>query len=281
VIRDYLDDYAKTLAPPSLSVTTVAERKRQVKEALEAADIGVVSMFEAGSFSHGTGVKDRSDVDLMIWTSFRDRTQLPSSILSRYRRALFMSTNVANATVSNPAVRVEFWSAPVFEVAPAFHEAEDIYEIGGRKDEWVLSSPKAHNLYVNKENDRLGKKVKPLARLVKAWKYYADVPVSSFYLEMRTAEHCSGEKTVLYHYDLIFALNKILAKDVADMNDPSGITGRIPACSSGANRAETKRKMTSALAALREAMDCRNADDRSGYWTNMSKVFGYDFPYPV
>lgn len=196
VIRDYLNDYVKTLTPPSLSVTTVAERKRWVKEALEAADVGVVSTFEAGSFSHGTGVKDRSDVDLMVWTSFKDRTQLPSSILSLYRRALFMSTHVANATVSNPAVKVEFWSAPVFEVVPAFYEADDIYEIGGRKDEWVLSSPKAHNSYVNKENDRLGKKVKPLVRLVKAWKYYADVPVSSFYLEMRTAEHCSGEKSV-------------------------------------------------------------------------------------
>lgn len=65
------------------------------------------------------------------------------------------------------------------------------------------------------------------------------------------------------------------------MNDPSGVAGRIPACSSEANRATSKRLMTEAISELERAEAARKSGNRSGYWTCMSRVFGTGFPYPT
>ena len=45
------------------------------------------------------------------------------------------------------------------------------------------ASPDAHNAYVASIDTKFGGKVKPLIRFIKAWKYFRDVPISSFYLE--------------------------------------------------------------------------------------------------
>ncbi|WP_104526463.1 hypothetical protein [Blastococcus atacamensis] len=74
---------------------------------------------------------------------------------------------------------------------------DDVFWIPGPGDQWVESAPGAHLRFVNEQNDRLNKRVKPLARLLKAWKVYAGAPVSSTYLEMRAAEYAQSEKTIL------------------------------------------------------------------------------------
>ncbi|MGH9126277.1 MAG: hypothetical protein ACRDZ8_16355 [Acidimicrobiales bacterium] len=58
------------------------------------------------------------------------------------------------------------------------------------------SAPTEHLAYVNEVNKQTGIEgaAKKLARLAEAWKYYNNVPVSSFYLEMRAARCMAGEK---------------------------------------------------------------------------------------
>lgn len=278
---DILPLFAPSLAPAAVDRAVVKDRKQKIVDALEGDGLKVVTTFEAGSFSHGTGVRAHSDVDLMVWVTHEQQTHLPSSILNRFRHALVLSTHVASASVSNPAVRTEFWSDPRFEVVPAFTSGKtDVFEIGGRRDEWVLSSPKSHNRYVNEQNDRLSKRVKPLVRLLKAWKYHIEVPISSFYLEMRAAQHAAGEATIILDIDLRAVIRKAISINVADINDPTGLTGRIPACASEDKRAAAKRAMVDALANLEAADTRREADDKVGYWYHMSKVFGSSFPMP-
>ncbi len=282
-VVDMLPDYAKRLVPADYDRSTVAGRKDQLTGALSQAGIEIVSSFEAGSFSHGTAVKDRSDVDLMIWVKIVQQPLLPSSALSTFKLAL-STLGVRLLSISSPTVRVEFWTPPHFELVPSFYSSTvsdvSVYEIPGRRDEWVLSAPRAHNLLVNQQNERLYMKLKPLVRLLKAWKYYVQAPLSSFYLEMRATEYALGESVILYYIDLPRVLRRIVGGDVADMNDPAGITGRIPACSSDEKRRTTKLWMQSAIMNLDAAEAQRQAGDRSGYWTNMAAVFGNDFPYP-
>jgi len=52
--------------------------------------------------------------------------------------------------------------------------------------------------------------MKPLIRFVKAWKYYNNVPVSSYFLEMKVAKYASNEETILYLIDLKFFFKKLL-----------------------------------------------------------------------
>jgi hypothetical protein len=123
-------------------------------------------------------------------------------------------------------------------------------------------------------------RIKSVVRLAKAWKYHVDAPVSSFYLEMRVTEHCQTQTSVVYDLDLRYALSAIISKELRDMNDPARIVGRIPPCSSEEKRRSTLRLMRNAVNNLDRAWDAKQKRDAVSYWSAMTDVFGYDFPWP-
>src|SRR5947209_5847805 len=67
---------------------------------------------------------------------------------------------------------------------------------------WMRSSPDAHNDYVRSIDNKHTGKVKPLIRFIKAWKFFKQVPISSFYLELRVAKYADGETDIIYAYDV-------------------------------------------------------------------------------
>ncbi len=98
-------------------------------------------------------------------------------------------------------------------------------------------SPKEHLAYVDECNEKPHKgDAKDLARLMKAWKYFCNVPVSSFYLEMRAAQHVAAQSTYIHVWDVCQLLESLQENKLAGMNDPKGATGRICACSTDAKR---------------------------------------------
>ncbi len=256
-----LAEYAESLAPAAYDRTEASSRRRVVEAALSASSLCVASMFESGSWTHGTSISAKSDVDYMA-VATGPRPVWPSSALTAAKTAVSgCDWNIKDVRVSSPVIAVTYYSQPDFEIAPAWYKERlsgfDVYWIAGRGDEWVLSAPGAHLAYVSDQNDRLGKKVKPLVRLLKAWKYNVGAPVSSFYLEMRTAEYAAGETAIIYEIDLRRVMEATVAAGAKDMNDPARIVGRIPACAS-----DDKRRTT--LSMLRTAITQRGtpSDDR-------------------
>lgn len=279
---DALSDFADSLATPAPDRSTVAERRAIVWELMRTADLGVWDIFESGSFTHGTAVPV-SDVDYMARTSPDRRPQLPSTALHRVKDAFAGCYHVREVRVSSPAVKVTFWTPPHFEVAPAFDidtsRADDVFVIAGPNEEWVRSAPSAHNRYVSAQNDRLGKRVKPLVRLLKAWKYHSGVPISSTYLELRTAQYAATQTSIVYGVDLAAMFDVMLSHALADMNDPLGIVQRIRPCSSEVNRHKAMAEMHRASSTLAQAEDARRGDDAATYWGRMVDLFGNTFPY--
>lgn len=105
--------------------------------------------------------------------------------------------------------------------------------------------------------------------------------MSSFYLEMRTVKYASEESSIIYDIDLRAVFRGLILAELRSMNDPLGILPRIPATSSESNRTTALRQAREALAHL-EAADAAQSDgDRSDYWSHMTSVFGYDYPYPA
>jgi len=280
-----LELFANGLAPAPYDRTEASTRRSVVESAMRRSSLGVSSMFESGSWSHGTAIKAKSDVDYMaVATSVRPTRS--SSALTAAKSAIEgCDWKITSVRVSSPVVQVIYYTPPNFEIAPAWYKGKtsgyDVYWIAGRGDEWVESAPAAHLDYVNRQNERLARKVKPLVRLIKAWKYNVGAPVSSFYLEMRTAEHCAGESVIIYDIDLRSVMRKIANAEARDMNDPARIVGRIPACSSDEKRRETLRRLNSAISSLDAAAAARERGDRSAYWQAMYSVFGSDYPYPA
>lgn len=286
-MSDPMDVFLKSLVPPAYDREEVALRRDTLSTVLNKHSLNAGYFVESGSFAHGTGIAQKSDVDYIAWaTPASGRPQLPSSALTSLKSALTGADwKISSLSVSSPVVQVKYISAPHFEIVPAFSSREAggvrVWSIPGRGDEWVDSAPAAHKAYVNAANDRLGKKVKSLVRFAKAWKYHVGAPVSSFYLEMRVAQYANTQTSIdFYDLDLRYAMHSMINFELCDMTDPLGTVGRIPACSSDVNRRTTLRMMNEAVVNLAAAYEGEKQHDASAYWMAMYRVFGSDFPWP-
>jgi Second Messenger Oligonucleotide or Dinucleotide Synthetase domain len=131
------------------------------------------SLFETGSFGNGTGVRHHSDTDYFAVCPSSEFWSESGHTLRRVKEALqntFWKTE--GIEVRSPAVRIPFgsYASETLEVTPATRNGlvstpvgeKYSYDIPNSDGGWMQSSPGAHNAYVNRENDRLGGKLKPL-----------------------------------------------------------------------------------------------------------------------
>src|SRR5680860_55223 len=133
--------------------------------------------------------------------------------------------------------------------------------------------------FVSLGNDKPHKgDAKDLARLIKSWKYYRNVPISSFYLEMRCAHHVAQQKNYMHVWDVCQLLEGLVAHKLAPMNDPKGLVGRIHACSSDANMSDALSKLETAANRARKALDADNAGNTSMAFSYLDLLFDGHFP---
>lgn len=161
--------------------------------------------FRTGSFGNGTSIRGCSDVDYFACIPAENLRPNSTTTLQEVQKALIGRFRSTDISIKTPAVRVCFGAeaSESTEIVPARFIKIDkggnhIYEIPDRNGGWMRSSPDAHNNYVYEVDKRLDGKVKPLVRLLKAWKYYCDVPIRSFYLEMRVAKYAYRQEFIVY-----------------------------------------------------------------------------------
>jgi predicted nucleotidyltransferase len=278
-------EFLRRLTPTDAQRSAGAKHRETVKKAL--TDRLEVSTFsETGSFSHGTGVRNHSDIDVLVSLK-GGRPESSYTALGWVKGALEARFPRTPVSIRRPAVVVRFGSGyETWEVIPGFMTGRGganvyVYDIpsavtnGG----WIDSAPRTHLTYVNDANEKPSKgNAKALARLIKAWKYYCSVPVSSFYLEMRCAEHVKAQTTYVHIWDVWQVLNKLNSHQLAGMNDPGGATGRIYACSSQSSKKETLSKLNTATTRARKALDSYRDGKVDEAFRNLDLLFGGHFP---
>jgi Second Messenger Oligonucleotide or Dinucleotide Synthetase domain len=238
------------LPPTQRQRDAASSHGSSIKAALDAK-YGTYRFFESGSFRHGTGVRSHSDLD--YFASLKGHKPAGSDIaltsLKATLEAKFPSTTVK---IRRPAVVLDFASgAETVEVVPGWIKSGEgdkrVYEIPGPRGGWLESAPDAHRAYVNTSNGTPAGGAKGLARLLKAWKYYRVVPVSSFYLEMRAAQYMASETSIDWSIDLRAIIQSLSSHDLGAMNDPSTLTSRFFACSNATNEIDASSKLARAL----------------------------------
>lgn len=254
-----------SLVPTTREREAAVSHRASVEGALRSGlSVGVIR--ETGSFNHGTGVRGHSDVDIMAsLTSLQPQSS--DTALANVRSALQSRYPYTEIKVRRPAVVIEFAAkSERWEVIPAYRSHQtaagyDVYEIPGPATGWMQSAPRAHLDYVTASNQGTGTAggAKKLARLLKAWKYYCGVPISSFYLEMRAAEHVRTQTSFIPIWDMSQVLTKLSFHDLADMNDPMKIAGRIKSCSSEANKSTALSRLSTAESRARKALSADNS----------------------
>lgn len=261
-VANAFEAYLRSKTPTAAQRAAAARHRGSVERSISTS-LGVHRFIETGSFSHGTGVAGFSDVDLLVSLN-GSRPTASDTALRWVRACLAGSFPNTYVRVSRPAVVVPFAQGyETFEVIPGFvndTRAEHRYSIPAPGGDWIDSTPEAHLKYVS-DVERSVAGAKRLARLLKAWKYHNSVPISSFYLEMRAAEHMATQTGFLPVWDLSLVLAKLDEHRLAPMPDPTGNTGLIRATSSLSAAIEARSKVHTAAVRAREAQVAYSAGE--------------------
>jgi hypothetical protein len=247
-----------------------SKRVRKHRAAIRAC---LVSGFElrtfsqCGSFGNGTSIARFSDTDYLAHMPVSQFSTNSKEMLGRVRATLKQRFPQTDIRVNSPAVKVPFGSLPseTTEVVPGkqcgkTETGHAIYEIADGAGGWMRTSPNAHNAYVRARNEILKGRLKPLICFMKAWKYFNGVPVSSFYLEMRTAQYMANKATVVYDRDLA-GLFARLAEGLSDLRDPVGVSGLIRPCSTPTKATETCSKLATGAGRADKALCAASRGD--------------------
>ena len=269
---------------PLESQRVAASKHRASVEASLKNTLDVQLFRETGSFNHGTGIRGHSDVDLLV--SLKGKPGTSATALDHVKSALSVSFPHTTVRISRPAVVVEFNSGQeTWEIIPGYRKSGKdepaLYDIPGVGSvDWMESAPLEHIAYVNEVNHKSGISggAKKLARLAKAWKYLNNVPMSSFYLEMRAAQYLAGEKFFEPGEDICRLLESLIKNNLGPMNDPKGVTSRFYACSTTAKGEDTLSKAQTGATRARKAVEATKASNSDHAFHYFDLLFGGKFP---
>lgn len=282
-VNQAFDIFCQRLIPAPTQTGKAASHKSSITSRLEN-HFDLKSLFYSGSANNGTSVCGHSDVDFFAHIP-AEKLKRDSSISMREVKECLQNRFPATAIrVDRPAVVLEFgltdWDRVEVIIADYIEnkEGERVFEIPGANGGWIRSSPLLHRKYISDHNDRLHKKLKRLIRLLKAWKYYRNVPISSFYLELRSTKYMETELFIVEKIDFVSVLRQLKSNQLADMQDPKGVSGYIKASKSDALRADALSKLNTALDRAEKARKSEDNGDMidAFFWWNL--VFDGHFP---
>ncbi|NQD87609.1 hypothetical protein HP499_07300 [Paenarthrobacter sp. CM16] len=248
-------EFVIATATPSAESRRKASLNRASIDAWLSEDLGILRVFETGSWSHGTAAAPWSDVDYFA-SMPGSRPNASATDLETLRKSLAVRFPGTWVRVTRPAVAISFAEAPDVELTPAHISWDGDYLIPDPQGNgWIRSNPLKHNEYVNQTRDQVPE-AKKFIRLLKEWKYQRRVPISSLYLEMRAAKYLREHKPYLVLWDLAGFFDELHGSGLADMNDPSLFEGRrIIACSSS-DKSRAVEAVDIAARASRLAREC-------------------------
>lgn len=269
---------------PNLTETAAMKSHRESIKACLESNFSMQNFFRTGSTGNGASISGYSDSDYFASIPADNLKSNSATSLREVKEALQKRFPNTGVYVDSPAVVCPFGTsdAETFEIVPAHYLKREndynIYDIPDSNNEWMKAGPTAHNQYVTDVNKKLGYKVKPLIRFIKAWKYYCNVPISSFYLEIRTVKYAEKESSIEYSIDVKNVIKLMCDNDLASVVDPTGISGYIKACKSESKKNDAMSKLNSARSRAIKARTAEN-DGNIGdayYWWNM--FFNSKFP---
>ena len=288
-IEQGFKNFLRILTPTSKE-SDAAKKHRASIEACLKNNFGMTTrFFRTGSFGSGTSISGYSDVDYFAQIPTSSLEENSTLMLRRVRDALDKRFPKTGVRVSCPAVIVLFRpdGKESTEVTPASYvevitkDEYKVYNIPDLSGSWIRSSPDAHKAYVRKIDQKLERRVKPLIRFVKAWKYYRNVPISSFYLELRVAKYAERKPSIVYDaYDIAVkrVFSYLHSDALAKMRDPMGICGHIKPCSTGKKLKKAKSKLSTALNRAQKACDARRSGDIEGVFYRWNMLYNRKFP---
>jgi len=284
-ISKAFEDFHTRLTPSTAETSALSSHRTSINACLKS-NYGMTNFFRTGSIGNGTSIKGHSDTDRFAVIPSGNLSSNSATSLRQIKETLRVRFPTTGVYVDSPAVICPFGNraSQTTEIVPAYHltpsNGFNVYGIPNMNGGWMKSSPAAHNSYVSGANSKKGiaKKVKPLIRFVKAWKCYRNVPINSFYLELRVTKYALSEPSILYQIDIKNVFKMLIDINLASMQDPMGVSGLISACNTEAKRLDAMSKLRTAYTRAENAWDYEQKGNvqQAFYWWNM--LYDQNFP---
>ena len=276
---DFLANIKSTAAETSATVS----HRASIKACLENK-FGLKRFTRIGSFGNGTNVSGYSDVDYLAClptTSLKQSSDYSLRLVKDALAARFPTTGVM---IRRPTVLCPFgkYKSQHTEIVVADYVKDEsgykVYEIANSIDGWTQICPDAHNAYVDRVDKKHGGQVKPLIRFIKAWKFYRDVPIKSFYLEMRVAKYADDESSIVFSIDVKRILTMLRDNKIAALQDPMGIDGYIYPCKTDAFKQDALSKLDTAATRAEKAREAEAVNDTKTAFDWWKLLYNDKFP---
>lgn len=282
-ISEAFDIFHQRLTPNTTEENATASHRESIENCLKP-NHKMTHFFKTGSNGNGTSISGYSDTDYFAVLPTEQFTTDSYYSLTKVKETLDTRFPRTGVRISSPAVVIPFGQSrwEDIEVTPADYvetaNGYDIYEIADGNRGWMKASPDAHNAYVRAVNTKLSNKVKPLIRFMKAWKYYRNVPINSFFLELRTTKFASDESSIIYSIDIKNLLKNMLNSELASIQDPTGVSGLIAPCKTDAYKQDALTKLETAYNRAVKANELEQAGKIQDAFAMWDTFFNGKFP---
>ncbi|PTL75437.1 hypothetical protein DAT35_54970 [Vitiosangium sp. GDMCC 1.1324] len=219
-----------------------ATHRRSIEQALDAAFKKFNKLEVIGSHTRGTAIRYHSDVDYLAVLGRDDVMRggsviQSSTVLTNVRKALAERFKNTEMRGDGPSVVVKFQGGddavdvvPGYYRGPTGNDGYPMYAIPDGNGGWLDTSPQRHGKYLKERDKASGHKLFRVVRLLKAWKHSrtSNIPFLSFHVELLLASEgtCDGIKS--YAVCMRDAFRLLRDRGGRALNDPLGISGRIP-----------------------------------------------------
>jgi hypothetical protein len=282
-ITEGFNELLKKLTPNVTESKAAKDHRESIRKCL-VANYKMKNFFRTGSTGNSTSISGFSDTDYFASIPAANLWKDSSYTLRMIKETLATRFPLTGVHVDNPAVVCPFGSLNIesTEIVPACHIKKvggfNIYEMPDGNGGWMKASPLAHNNYVAQVNKKHGFKVKPLIRFIKAWKYYNNVPISSFYIEIRVTKYAEKEDFIDYPQDILRVLRMFESNTLSKVIDPTGISGYIEPCSSLAKKIEALSKVKTGISRAEKAVSAQGKSDIKNAFEWWNKFYNNKFP---
>ncbi|MGD2066554.1 MAG: nucleotidyltransferase [Candidatus Bathyarchaeota archaeon] len=283
-VEQGFNEFLSRLTPSAVESDAAKRHRRSIKNCL-SSKLWVSRFFRTGSFGNGTSICGYSDVDYFAVTNMWRTYFTSSTVLRSFKKTLKRRFPKTQVKQSSPAVVISFGKdhSEITEIVPAIDTGKikkgyHIYAMPDGKGQWMKTSPRAHNEWITQLNKKVGRKLKPLIRFVKAWKYYRNIPISSFYIEVQVSKYAQDKDSINYSVDLRNILDIMLKRQLKTMRDPTGVTGYIYPCYTSAKKNAVLPKLHTASIQAEKAIVAEESGDILKAFNDWNRLYNGNFP---
>lgn len=281
-VSDGFEEFVERVTP-EYAESANAEKNLVIIERCLTSQFKMDYMATYGSTGHGTNVNGYSPVDCFAVIDQSKLLEVSGDSLAEISTFLLEHLPDTAVTGGRPVVAVPFGKnrAEIHHVVPAYPKGKkgphDIYGIPAPRDRWIDSCPGAHSEWINDLNDEMGRNLKPFIRVVKAWNFYNDAPIWSFYVELCVAEFLKSDSSIVYSVDLKNFFKYMVDKGLAPFEGSAGCTEPVYGTSQ-ADKEIGLEKLKTALALAERARNAEVKGDIADAFYLWRKTFNWRFP---